>query len=264
MAWHTLAFYKSDTAGATNEQIPAVLDQIVTQSPNGNYILQQDMRIRAAYFRDAGATGARINTPDYRTISIPNIHPVQRQAGVTNLPAFQRYFPAGLDIAKIDEVIFEGSNNGAGGVDAVGGLWLSPLGDTANIPQGEVYKLHGTATSVGVAANWELVPIVLDEILPNGTYTIIGLDVVSSGAAGAVEFARIAWTGGNAPGGGSLWRPGVLVVAGQAEQNWPNWQNGNWGTLGSFTSTAQPNLEVFSAPGTGVTLDIYLDVIKTA
>lgn len=262
--WHTLAFTKLDTAAAVNEQIPAVLDQIVTQSPNGNYILQQDMRIRAAYFRDAGATGARLNTPDYRTISIPNVHPVQRQAGVTNLPAYQRYFPAGLDVAKIDEVIFEGSNNGAGGVAAVGGLWLSPLGDTANIPQGDSYKLHATATTVGTASQWELVPMVLDELLPNGTYTIIGFDANQGGAVGDVEFARIAWTGGNAVGGGQLWRPGILVQRTQANQNWPNWQQGNWGTLGSFSSTAQPNIEVFSQTGNSVTLDFYLDVIKTA
>jgi hypothetical protein len=262
--WHLLAFAKTDTAAATNEQIPAVIDQIVTQSPNGNYILQQDMQVRAAYFRDAGATGARLNTPDYRRVSIPNIHPVQRQAGVTNLPAIQRYNPGGIKIPKIDELIFEGSNDGAGGVQAVAGLWISPLNDNVNIPAGDVYKLHGTATSSGVAAQWELCQLVLDEILPNGNYAVVGLDAVQSGTVGQAEFARLAWTGGSQVGGGPLWRPGVTVSTGFGEQNWPFWQSGGWGTLGTFSSTAQPNVEVFSATGTALTYDLYIDVIKVA
>lgn len=261
--WHTLAFTKLDTAGATNEQITAVIDQIVTQSPNGNYILQQDMLLRAAYFRDAGATGARVNTPHFRLVSIPNIHPVNRQTGVINLPEIHFYQPSGIRIPRIDELRFEASNDGGGGVRAVGGLWISPLNDILNIPQGDVYKLHGTVTSAGVAASWELKPIVLDEVLPDGIYTVIGLDVVCNGAAGQAEFARLAWTGGAMAGGGPLWRPGVTVQIGQANQNWRNWQNGNWGILGSFVSTSQPNMEVFSATGTALVYQIYMDVIKT-
>ncbi len=261
--WHTLAFFKADTAGAVNEQIPAVIDQIVTQSPNGNYILQQDMIIRAAYFRDAGGVGARINTPDFRRVSIPNVHPVQRQAGVTNLPALQWYNPGTIRIPSIDEVIFQGSNNGAGGIAAVGGLWISPPGGNVNIPSGDCYKLHATATSLGVTAGWELVGQVFDEILPAGTYTIVGFDAIQNGAANRVEFVRIAWTGGLVAGGGAMWRPGVLCQFSQANQNWPNWQNGRWGALGSFVSTAPPKIEVFSVTGVAATFDLYYDVIKT-
>jgi hypothetical protein len=260
--WHTLAFFKVDVAGAVNERIPAVRDQIVTQSPNGNYILQQDMIARAAYFRDAGAIRARLNTPDFRRVSIPNISPIQRQAGVTNLPAIERFVPANIKIPKIDEIIFEGSNNGAGGINAVGGLWISPVGDTVNIPPGDVYKLHGTCTTTGVAAGWELQSLVLDEILPAGNYTIIGFDAVQNGAVGAVEFARLAWTGGNSPGNGQLWRPGVLVRHGFNEQSWPFWTQGGWGVLGSFASTAPPQVEVFSAGGVGVGMDFFIDVVK--
>lgn len=261
--WHLLAFTKLDTAGATNEQITAVTDQIIPQSSNGNFMIQQDMLLRAAYFRDAGATGARINTPHFRLVSIPNIHPVQRQTGVTNLPEVYFLQPSGIRIPRIDEIRFEGSNNGAGGIRAVGGLWISPINDVLNIPPGDVYKVHGTVTSAGVAAGWELKPIVLDENLPDGTYTIIGLDVVHSGAAGQAEFARLAWSGGSNVGSGAQWRPGVLVQQGQANQNWRNWQNGNWGVLGSFVSTSQPQMEVFSATGTPLTYDVYMDLIRT-
>lgn len=260
--WHLLAFYKADVAAAVNEAIPGVTDQIVNKSTNGNYMLQDNMRVRAGYFRDSGATGARLNTPDFRRLSIPNIHPVQRQAGVTDLPAVHWFSPGGITIPKIDEIIFEGSNDGAGGVAAVGGLWISPLSDNMNIPQGDSYKIHGTVTTAGVAVSWELKPIILDEILPAGNYAIIGMDAISRAAANVVEFARLAWTGGNMPGGGNLWRPGVLVPRLQSMQNWPRWQNGNWGTLGSFASTAPPQCEVFSVAGTTAVLDIYLDVVR--
>lgn len=261
--WHTLAFYKADVAGATNESIPGVADQIVTRNQNGNYILQSDMVVRAAYFRDAGAIGARINTPDFRRISVPSIRPVNRNTGAGNLPNVAFYRPAGITIPRIDELVFEGSNNGAGGVAAVGGLWVSPPGDNVNVPSGDAYKLHGTATSLGVAAGWELCNMTLDQNLPYGIYTVIGLDVEATSTLGQAEFARLAWTGGNAPGGGQLWRPGVTVMNTFANQNWPWWQNGGWGTLGSFSSTAQPNLEVFSVTGTALTYNVYMDVVKT-
>jgi hypothetical protein len=220
------------------------------------------MRVRAAYYRDAGATLARLNTPDWRRVSIPAINPVQRQAGVTNLPAYSLYNPGNIVIPKIDELIFEVSNDGAGGVAMVGGLWISPVNDNLNVPAGDVYTVHASATSVGIAGQWELVPFTLDQNLPTGTYAVTGLDIVQDGAAGAVEFGRLAWTGGAIAGGGPQWRPGVLIRQGFDKQNWPNWQKGQWGTLGTFSSTAQPNLEVFSNPGTGVNLDIFMDIIQ--
>ena len=259
--WHLLAFEKADTAGATLEQIPAVQDQIVTKTPNNNYLLQDDMLVRAAYFRDAGATGAAINTPKYRLVSIPRIHPVQRQAGVTDLPALWRPKNTKLILPKINEFIFEGSNNGAGGVAAVGGLWVSPPGDTMGISQGEAYTLRGTGTSAGVANAWETVALTLDEVLPDKVYDVVGLEVVQSGATGQAEFARLVWTGSGDLGGNSQWRPGVLVNHGFAEQMWPIWRDGNFGKLGSFRITALPNLEVFSVTGTALTYTVFIDVI---
>lgn len=260
---HLLAFYKADTAAASFEAITAVQDQIINQSANGNYMLPDNFNLLAAYVRDAGITQARLNSPDFRTISLPHLHPVQRQAGVTSLPGIDWRFPTPLLIPKLDEIILEVSNDGAGGVACTGALWISPPGQTMNIPAGDVYKLHATATTVGTAVKWELVAMTFESILPVGQYTIIGMDVISRGAANAVEYARLAWVGGANAGQGMPWRPGVLVQRLQSALNWRDWQNGRWGTWGSFKSTAQPSLEVFSVPGTGVTLDIYLDVVQT-
>jgi hypothetical protein len=261
---HLLAFYKADTAGASFEAITAVQDQIINQSPNGNFMLPDNFDLWAAYIRDAGVTQARLNSPDFRLISLPHLHPVHRQAGMTDLPSVDWRYPTRLTIPKLDELILEVSNDGAGGVACTAALWIAPPGQNVNIPAGDVYKIHLTATSSGVAAKWELVAMTLESVLPVGVYTIIGMDVISRGAANAVEYARLAWVGGANAGSGSPWRPGVLVPRLQSMRNWRDWQNGRWGTWGSFKTTAPPSLEVFSVPGTGVTLDIYLDLVQTS
>lgn len=249
--FHTLAFTRLDTAGAVNEDTPAVTDNFATVQ-NGHYILQQDTTLLAAYARNAGAVNARINTPDFRRVSIPSLQPVNVGAAPITLPPLVFFPPAKLRIPKIDEIAFELTNSGGGGVRTVGGVWVASLDHNYNLPPGDVYTLRFTAPITTVANVWTIGNMTFDQTLPAGNYTVCGLDVIGA----STEFARLAFLGGGM-------RPGVVVRPAVGNYMWDHFRYGNSGVFGSFASTAIPNLEVFNTAGGAVTYVGYMEVVKT-
>ena len=70
-----LACYKGSVgANATNFDLPAVNDSVLTLS-NGHYILTQSARVKIAYTQAPSITLSRINTPKLRATSLPYIEP---------------------------------------------------------------------------------------------------------------------------------------------------------------------------------------------
>jgi len=249
--FHLLAYTKLDTAGALNEDIPAVTDNFATVQ-NSHYILQEDTTLMAAYARNAGITNARINTPDFRRVSIPSLQPVNVNAAPITLPPMIFFPPSRLRIPKIDEVSFEASNGGGGGVRTIGGIWVASMGHNFNIPQGDVYTLRFTSTITTVANVWTLGNMAFDQTLPAGNYTVVGLDVIGV----TTEFARLAFLGGGM-------RPGVIVRPAVSNYMWDSFRFGNAGVLGIFASTAIPNLEVFGTAAAAITYTGFMEVVKT-
>jgi len=252
MPFHLLAYTKLDTAGATNEDIPGVTDNFASLQ-NNHYILQNDTNLMAAYARNAGLTNARINTPHFRAVSIPSVRPVNVTAAVPTLPPYEWLYPSRLLVPRIDEVAFEASNGGGGGVRTVGGIWVSSIDHTLNIPPGNRYKLRFTVTIAATAFVWTAGAFTLDQSLPAGNYTVIGMDVFGV----TTEFARLSFLGGGM-------RPGVLTqLTVGAYDNRLTFQDGNAGVYGTFANTAQPNLEVFATATASIAYTGWLDVVKT-
>jgi hypothetical protein len=252
MSIHTLAYTKLDTAATANEDIPAVTDSVVTVQ-NNHYIVQSDMNLLAAYARDAGATNARIFTPQLLKVGIPSVSPVNANAAPITLPPMDYYPPAKLRIPAIDEIAFQISNGGAGGVRAIGAIWLSTPDHNFNVPPGDAYTLRATATITGVANAWTTGPITFEQVLPAGTYQVVGLNVIGA----TTELARIVFMGGG-------WRPGVIVMPAVGNYNWEYFRFGNSGLLGTFVSTAQPQLDVFQTTAAATAYTIFMDVVKVA
>jgi hypothetical protein len=252
MPIHTAVFTKLDTAAAVNEDIPAVTDQVLTVQ-NNHYIAQEDMNLLAAYARDAGITNARIFTPQLLKVGVPSIVPPNANAAPISLPPMIYYPPGKLRIPSIDEIAFQISNGGAGGVRAVGAIWLMTLGHSLNVPPGDVYTLRATVTITGTAAAWTAGVMVFDQTLPAGTYQVVGLDVVGA----TTELARLIFMGGG-------YRPGTIVRPAVSNYMWEYFRAGTSGVLGTFVSTAQPQLEVFQTTGAATPYTVFIDVIKVA
>lgn len=250
MAIHLAAFTRLDTAAAVNEDTPGVTDQVLTLQ-NNHYIAQEDLNLLAAYARNAGAVNARLSTPNFRRVSVPSIQPVLRGAAPISIPPMVFFPPAKLRVPAIDEIAFELTNDGAGGVRTVGGIWLSTPSHNFNVPPGDVYTIRATATITGVLANWTAGNMTFDQTLPAGNYAVIGLDVIGA----TTEFARLNFMGGG-------YRPGVVVRPAIVNYMWDNFRFGNVGVFGVFANTAQPQLEVFQTTAAATPYTVFMEVIK--
>lgn len=250
--FHTLAFTKLDTAGASNEDIPGVTDQFASLQ-NNHYILQNDMRLLAAYDRNAGLTNFRINTPHFRAVSIPSMRPANVSAAVPSNPPYAFLWPSTLTIPRIDEVALEASNGGGGGVRNVGAIWLAEQTHSLNIPPGQSYTLRATALIAATAFVWTTGALTFDQTLPAGAYTIVGMEVVGV----TTELARLVFQK-------YTYRPGVITQLTMAGFDiTQRFQHGNLGVWGDFENTAQPSLEVFSTATATIAYTVFLEVVKT-
>jgi hypothetical protein len=244
---HLLAFTKLDSAAATNEDIPGVTDGWATLT-NNHYILQRPMDILAAYHQNAGATNARINTPKFRSVNIPSVQPVNVSGAPVNVPPLVYFPPTKLNIRAIDEIAWEASNSGAGGVRATAGLWL--WDGNATVPAGDLYTVRATATITGVTGAWANGALTFDQSLPAGTFAVVGMDAI--GANGV--FARLIFQTGGV-------RPGCIMRPAVTNYMWPFFRMGNCGEWGRFANTAAPLLEVF-VTGAQTAQTVFLDLIQ--
>lgn len=252
-SFHLLGFSKADTAGATLENITAVAnDNFATLSPSGNYFLQDDYRLMAAYGRNAGLTQMQISTPDFRRVSVPFVYPLNVAAAPVALSPYAWYRDAGIIVPRLDELAVLASNGGAGGVDNYSGLWIQDRSHTLNVPPGQCYTLLATSTITRTARQWTQGTLAFNQVLPSGTYAVVGMGLYGA----TTEFGRLAFLGGGM-------RPGVICQPTLAAQPWRDFLKGNCGVWGSFTNTAPPNIEVLGTAGGAVTYNVILDVVMT-
>lgn len=253
MPFHMVAFTKLDTAAASNEDIPGVNDQWAILNNASHYLLPQDMWLAAAYWQNAGATNARINTPHYRFVGMPSLQPVNRTAAPVSISPMVVWRPQKLIVPKIDDVTFEASNDGAGAVRGIGGLWLSD--DNWSLPSaGQIYTMRFTGTITAVTLAWTSGNLTAEQGLPAGRYAVVGMDVIGTN----LVFARLIFPGGIGPNG---MRPGVLARPTPLIYQDDEFRRGNFGHFGSFESTAIPLLEIFSN-GANTAQTVFLDLMR--
>jgi len=253
MAFHTLIYTKADTAATNNEDYPGVTDSWAVLNNSSHYLLQQDAYLMAAYVQNAGITNARINTPHYRFVSLPSIHPVNRTAAPVTRSPYAWLKPMRLFVPKIDDIALEVSNDGAGAVRGVGAIWVTD--GNYNIPGGtaqDTYTVRATGTITAVSLAWTLGNITFDQGLPAGRYAVIGMSVFGTNLVAA----RLQFPGGAGPNG---MRPGVIAEPTSTIFQDLTFRYGNAGLFGVFDSTAQPLLEIFSN-GANSAQTVWLDI----
>jgi len=245
--FHLACYNGSVGAGLSNVDIAAVSDQALTIS-NNHFVLTEPGRLLNAYAQGTDITNARVNTPKLRLISLPSLTPVNPGTLPGDLPPLVSFgdFPIGLD--PIDEIAVETTNAGAGAETHTVGLWLG-FG-ARPIPSGPAYTIRATSTITGVSGSWSAGNIVLDQVLPAGRYSVIGLRAIAANCV----FARLIFPD-------MKYRPGTVASATAAQDDFSYVRFGKSGELGQFDSIAQPQLEIF-VNGTCTAQTIFMDVIK--
>lgn len=249
---HLIAWSGAKTDSTANEAVPNVADASV--SPAGNttqYFAPFAATMVAAIAYNDTITRARINTPDYRDVGLPEIFPLNALAEPSadydvclwglNGPKLKRGTPVGADVS-----------NGASTVDnATVGLWL--LDAFTPIPAGRRFTVRGTSAQTLVANAWTLGGITLDSTLPVGRYGVIGLQCVCNDAM----LARLAL-----PNNLSF-RPGCptgeTIAINDPRQNF---RAGQFGLLGTFDQQAPPQLELLGSTAGAETAAVILDLVE--
>lgn len=244
---HVLAYTALAAAGGTNTDIPGVFDGYASLQ-NGHYLLPQDMWISGAYAQGATITGAQVNAPTLRQITLPQIQPLNVATAPGTLAPISINPPGQFQVRANDELAFN-TSNGAGAPERhIAGLWLHDR--NLNIPQGQIITIVGTGVITAGNLTWGAGAFTLTTGLPIGRYSVVGMDVVGAN----LIFARLVF-----PNGGV--KPGCL--ARQAMNITPQdvFRFGHMGEWGQFDSTAMPGIELFGSAAP-TTQTIFLDIVK--
>lgn len=156
-------------------------------------------------------------------------------------------------LRRNEEVGVECSNGASTSDFARAALWVSNRFEP--VPNGSRLTIVGTSTQTLVQDAWTLGGITLDQVLPVGRYSVIGLHVTCTAAA----FARLVF-----PRGGT-WRPGVgttPTVGGFNQAN--HFRSGELGDWGQFDSIAQPQIELLGTTAGSQTATVILDLVQVS
>jgi hypothetical protein len=244
---HLLAYTASVSAGATNADVPGVFDGYASLQ-NGHYLLPKPLKLLAAYASGTTITGAQVNAPTLRDITLPQIQPLQVGTAPTSLAPMSIYPPGMFDIKATDELALNTSNAAGGAERHIGGYIV---GDgSMNIDQGKIITVVATASITAGNLVWGAGSFTLTTGLPVGRYSVVGLDVVGAN----LMFARLVF-----PEGGP--KPGCLARQALNITPKPEFRLGELGTWGYFDTVSLPGIELFGSAAP-TTQTIFIDVIK--
>lgn len=245
---HLACYNGTLTESVSNQDIPAVTDQSLTIS-NGHYVLTEPARLAGVYGQSTNLERLRINTPTLRATSLPYMEPIRQGTLPGSLPPMAILGDYALPLSPIDEIAFEASLGGASGTqDTTVGAWFQ-FG-MRPIPSGAAYTLRATSSFTCTAGSWTAGAFILDQVLPAGRYSVIGMRVVAANAI----FGRLIFPA-------QTYRPGVLVSTNESQNDFSYVRMGKMGELGQFDSIAQPQLEIF-ANGACTSQTVYIDCIR--
>lgn len=248
---HLTAFqYVAGGAAFTLQRAAAIPDSQLTFSQAGNPFFPVPVNLRMAYvWGQTDLSDAEITTPKLRPINPPHLRPLDASVYPATRPYTVPYrkYPLSLNANEEISVLLSGAT-GTNLAVYNAALWLETAYTPA--PMGDVYTVRGVATITNVVGGWASGTIALDQILPAGTYSCVGLD----GFGTNVALMRLVFAGG-------MWRPGCICGVTAAYINAPCFRMGELGEFGRFTNTTIPNLEVF-ALGAGNAQTVFLDLVK--
>lgn len=247
--WHVAAYWASLTNGSTNVANTIVSDQVLTPSGTTAFILPKAGRLRMAYSAGANLAAVRINTPSLRYVGLPFVGPVNLALAVPSPPNVTDWGDMGPPIPPVDTISAEHTLGGGAPENELTALWFS-FGH-GSVPGGPVYRLRFTATITCVAGTWVTGALTPDSPLPQGSYTVVGMDAFGTNLA----LARLIFPG-------SFYRPGVLARNTTGTVPYRGFTDGSMGAYGSFKSVNLPNLEALST-GACTSQTVFLDLVRT-
>lgn len=244
---HHLAAFRASIAQNSDLQVAALSDQILTIQ-NSNFLPQQDMPILFAGACSANLNRARLITPSFRGLTTPFIRPVSVAANFGYPQRVVDYTEENLVARRLEELQVNAVQTGAGAESVT--VLVGLLTQREAAPLGPCYTIRGTSTTAATSGAWSDITVTWQDILPQGTYAVIGGETQSTNALGF----RIIFEN-------QFFRPGGLSVTSLGNGADKLFRMGGLGTWGRFSSNAFPNIQVL-AGGADAAHEVFLDLVK--
>lgn len=246
--FHVAAYSQATGAAITNTALVVVPDGILTVSGTTGFLVPSEAKMVLAASNGATLTRARLNTPSLRYVGLPSLVPVNASATIPSPVNVVNLVESPIALPKVDTVSIEATDTAADNITAA--MWL--MFNRREVPSGKRYRLRGTAAIAGVLNAWANGAITLDQVLPQGQYVIVGMDVVAAN----VLAARLVFAG-------TGYRPGCLARNAVGSIQHPIFSDGRLGCYGMFENANLPNLEILlGAGGASAAQEVFLDVIR--
>lgn len=257
--FHLLANNIAALNSAAFTAATGVPDAEFSRQAGNSFVFSEQYNLLAAFARGATLADCRLNVPSVNQVARHHIFSLNDAATVPSNPQVHETFDTPIALPTYEQIIVEATNSAAGAENTDILMWIAPQGGfNRNIPAGQRLVITGTATTTGTTASvWNgLVPIIFNENLKSGWYSVVGAMCIRAGSeAFRIVFAK-------APMNGSRkMRPGGLCI--QAQGNLPYWRQmqGGFGVWGRFHSQEPPQFEAYQTTGAAVAHLLWLDVV---
>lgn len=248
MPFHVVA-YTANTFGQTNFDMNPVTDAILAIS-NGHYLPHIPLYSYGGWFSGTLLTAIRLVTPRSRQVVPPAMYPINILTLPPDRPHIFDRRSNPFTLNAVEEVSVQCNLGGAANALTTAVFFWGTSIDP--VPGGDIYSLHGTATTSAVALGWTQINVAWDQTIPAGTYAMIGSQHQSTNAIAH------RWVFKN-----QILRPGFLSQTALGNMTDPSIYYGGWGQFGQFNTYTYPNVEVF-CNGTDAAHDVVMNIIKVA
>jgi hypothetical protein len=247
--FHLLGYYESvDQAGAA-ANIAAMNDPTISTSGDTVRVPKELAYLQGAACLSAATTltSAYVKSPSLRTRNNFPIGPLVNADDFPSIPPISWLADNPIPLTGGEQMTFETTSDNTGAVAIQGLVWLSD--GSLQRRGGEIFSFSFSTGITLAAGSWVNGAITLDQQLPNGMYSIVGLRAVGTN----LQAARIVLPGG-------AWRPGVPAQSTAFEDGNQYFRNGMLGDWGTFDSDNLPSIDALGH--TDTSQEYIMDVVK--
>lgn len=233
MAFHCAAYTAAAAFGATNNDTPAVSDDILFIQ-NNHLFPTHDMYMVAAATMGPAITRSALKSPKLNQITPQYLRPPILSATPLTNPNVAWWFQDPFKLNGQEEISNVISNNAGAGTDRETTIVL--LRDTPSIepvPQGDYFVSRFTSTAVATANAWTTVAVTFEQQIPIGTYEVWQAEMQSAN----IQAFRIIFDN-------QYYRPGFLGLTALSNRNPDQFYQGVLGAWGRFKTFSLPRFQV--------------------
>lgn len=248
MAFHLALYHSQLPISAALSQITQVADPVVAPSGNGFLVGALNKLARVAGV-GTNLTRLQLNSSSLRDYAPFDVGGVNVGTAIESPARYYDFGGAPLPLDTNEQLDAFGVQSNVAAQLATVGVWFAdgpfrPVG-------GRMFSVHWTNGSALTANAFSAFTPTLDNGIPAGTFSLVGMRVLSAGAL----FARVI------PRGGTPYRPGVMCVQAQDGLLDSGDRYGGMGEFIRFTNTTMPQVEIFSGSA-DATQEGYFDLVQ--